>query len=446
MVLGFFFWFVFASCFLNKSKENIIYVDDLGDEDIGNGSKRNPFRQISDAVESASSGDRIFIKEGLYVFVPTNSIDQTCGNCDDSTFRADIAITVGLSISNKNLHIEGESREDTIIDTGSGYGLYFQQAGQSSLTNLTITGGKRDADGRATDAAVVVKYTELQIENVDIVSNNDLYQGEPDPVVGVMGIAGREGAKLTVVGSRILNSSWDGLTLYRGDPEVSNSAPSLVAINNEIGCSENCIYEANGRGVGIGITWDATAEIINNRVYGYWKGIGSFGDTQVLVANNIVEDMHGWGIIASGSSEMEAVNNVVARCGNVGMAGWDSGAKGRFVNNIVFENGNVDEWVGKQVGVWMNSENIALLYNNIWNNNGQNVCSGGYPAGAACEAQSFDGIDGNMSLDPGLIEQVTYQLSEGSPMIDAGAPDIFDIDGSLSDLGIYGGPHSGREE
>jgi len=423
-----------------------LYVDDLADGEVGQGSSADPFRDLQDALDAAPDGSTVIIQAGRYVAEPRETTDPTCGNCDDATFRRDIPITVGFSIHGKSLHLQGSDREDTILETNSGYGLLFEEAGSSSVSTLTITGGVRDADGQATDAGIVVKYTNLLIQSVDVRENNHLYEPGPDeedPVVGVMGITGREGARLTIVDSRIENNSWDGVALYRSDPEREDSAASALLIANQIGCTESCI-SPNGRGVGVGVTWDASAELVNNRIFGYWKGIGSFGDSSVVATNNIVEDMHGWGLIAAGSSSMIALNNVVTRCGNVGMAAWTPTSTGRFANNIVSANGHIDEWVGKKVGVWMNSDHVLLEYNDIWGNSGEQVCRGGVPAGAPCTALPFDGVDGNLSEDPLFADTESYQLHPDSPAVDTGDPDLSDIDGSRSDLGIHGGEDSGR--
>jgi len=423
-----------------------LYVDDLGDGATGVGTMTDPFRDLQGALDAAPDGSTVVVQEGRYIAAVRQSIDPTCGNCDDDNFRRDIPITVGFEVAGKSVHLQGADREATILETGAGYGLFFDGAGSSSVRTLTITGGIRDADGQATDAGIVVRNTELLVQSVDVRGNNDLYEpgpGEEDPVVGVMGITGREGARLTVVDSRIENNSWDGVALYRSDPEQEDSQVSALLVGNSIGCTEDCI-SPNGRGVGIGVTWDARAEVINNRVFGYWKGIGSFGDTEVQVYNNIVEDLHGWGIIAAGSSHMEAVNNVVARCGNVGMAAWTSTATGRFANNIVIDNGHVDEWVGKQVGVWMNADGVSLEYNDIWGNDGEDVCRGGSPGGAACSPIAFDGLEGNISQDPLFAGQELYRLADGSPAIDAGDPELLDLDASRSDMGIHGGAEAER--
>jgi hypothetical protein len=420
------------------------YVDPLEDGQTGSGTAGDPYRLLQQAIESAADGDTLLLLAGTHRAEVVDWIDPTCGNCEDADFRVDIPISLGFHIAGKVVHIRGDSRTDTILETGAGYGVLFENAGSSSIENLTITGGVRDADGQATDAAIVVRHTELLVQNVTILDNNDLYTGDPDPVVGLIGIAGREGAVLTVVGCTIENTSWDGIALYRGDPEIPGSSVVATIVDNTIGCSEDCVFYNNGRGVGIGVTWDAQATIVNNRVHDFWKGIGSFGTSQVEVHNNIVEDQYGWGIIASGYSHMTATNNVVARTGNTGMAAWDATPTGSFVNNIVTGSGWVDEWVGLQTGVWMNATgDFTLAYNDIWDNTGENVCTGGYPGTTACTPIAFEGIDGNLSVDPLWVDDLNYALDDGSPLIDQGHPEILDTDGSRSDLGVHGGPAAG---
>jgi len=422
------------------------YVDDLDDGQTGTGSEDDPFRRLQDAIDAAGDGDVIHLLEGTHTADVTEAVDPTCGNCADDDFRQDIPITLGFHITGKSLRIEGASRDGTVLQTGAGYGLLFEEAGTSELTNLTVTGGVRDADGAATDAAVVVKHTALTVRDVDIHDNDDLYDGEPDPVVGIIGIAGREGAVLIVVGCHINNASWDGIALYRSDPEIPGSGPVAVIVDNTIGCTDDCIYYTGGRGVAIGITWDAHATVVNNRLHDYWKGIGTFGTSNAMVTNNVVRDMHGWGIIASGDSTMMAVNNVVYRIGNCGMAAWDASATGSFANNVVTGCGHVAEWVAKNTGVWMNSDGVTLAYNDVWDNTGEDVCTGGYPDGADCTPVPFDGIDGNVSVDPLFLDTDDFELDGASPLIDAGDPQILDTDGSRSDMGAHGGPWAGATE
>jgi len=427
-----------------ESPPTVIYVSDIGDGEVGQGTLEDPFRSLQDAIDAAEDGLTLQVATGTYEASPSEGIDPTCGNCADDEYRSDIPVTFGFRVVGKGLQIRGESREDTVLVTGAGYGVYFEDAGSSSLESLTVTGGVRDLDGRATDAAVVVRYTELTVRDVDILENDNLYEPEPgeeDPVVGVMGITGREGARLTVLQSRVLDSSWDGIALYRSDPEVADSEPRALVIDTVVGCTRDCVSTA-GRGVGIASTWDSQLEVVGCEVHDYWKGIGTFGNSSALLVNNLVRDQVGWGLIVSGESTAEVHNNVVADNGTTGLAAWNSGISGSFVNNIVTGNGwNSDEWVGKRTGVWMNGE-VDFAYNDVWDNALFDMCTG-YPD---CTALEFEGLEGNLSVDPDYEDGTAGSIAASSPLVDAGDPGILDVDGSRSDLGLDGGPHAGRSE
>jgi hypothetical protein len=329
-----------------------------------------------------------------------------------------------------------------VLVTGAGYGLLFEGAGNSSVLDLKVTGGKRDADGKATDAGIVVIDTILNIERVAVVENDDLYTGPlPDPVVGVGGIFGREGSIIAVRDSVIEDNSWDGITLYRGYPGKPNSAPIAKVTNCRIGCNSQCVSK-RGRGAGIGITWGARMTAVGNVIHHYWKGIGSFGTSTAFIYNNLVVDQVGWGIIASQQSKMVAINNVVTRSGTTGMAAWNYTATGAFINNIVYKNGtSPDEWVGKKTGIWFNASPMffELKYNLVFGNADFDVCTGGYPNTEPCETIEFVGENGNLSEDPLFMGANDFHLQAGSPAIDSGDPSIEDKDETPSDMGVYGG-------
>ncbi len=422
------------------------YVDDIGDGRTGSGTADDPYRDLQYAIDAAADGDTLALAEGTFAAAPTDAVDPTCGNCDDATFRTDIDVTVGFRVEGKAVHLVGASRGNTVLETGAGYGLLFEDAGSSSVENLTITGGVRDADPLATDAAIVVRRTTLRVHRVDLRDNDDLYDGEPDPVVGVMGIAGREGAVLTVTASRVINSSWDGITLYRSDPDDPGSEPSATLVGNVVGCDFLCVSQG-GRGVGVATTWDSSAVVVNNEIHDYWKGLGAFGESRIVATNNVVRDQVGWGVIADGTAELIAVNNVIADNGTTGLAAWSSTSRGDFTNNLVTGNGwSADEWVGKRTGVWMNApDSFTFAFNDVWGNQTEDVCSGGFPGGADCTPLDFDGVDGNFSADP-LVDPETWAPEAGSPLIDAGDPAIDDADGTRSDVGVHGGPDAGRTD
>jgi len=386
------------------------YVDDIGDEVVGLGTKDEPFRDLQIALDFAFDQDRIVLLPGTYTARPDTFPEDLCGNCQ--THRTYVKATRGFLIKDKALEIVGSGTERTTVITKAGYGILFDHSRGSVITELTITGGIRDPDGNATDAAVVAKFSTITVKNVKISGNKHQLDSV---VVGIGGVFGRENSELFIMDNIIENNGWDGIALYRG---------SNAYIADNLIC--------DGRGAGIGITWDATAIVYRNRISGYWKGIGTFGDSKAVVRNNAVYDNLGWGIIATGNSYMEASNNVVTRNGNCGMAPWSETAHGVFINNIVTENGWRKEWVCPCVGIWMNGkpENFIISHNDIWENK----------AGNYKDTDDLTGKDGNISVDPLFNDKMDFHLLPNSPCIDSGDSIFTDPDGGPSDMGIFGGP------
>ncbi len=392
-----------------------IYVDDIEDKSRGNGTISEPYRDLQSALSNSADGDTVLIKPGKYISQSYAFPETLCGNCENH--MTPVKASRGFLIENKGLTIIGAGVDSTVLITNAGYGVLFLGSYDSQITNLQITGGKRDLDGSATDAAVVVKWGRVTIENCLLADNTN----RPESVVvGIGGVMGREGAELFIINNRIENNTWDGIALYRG-------ATAYIADNIING----------GRGAGVGITWDATAIIVRNRISNFWKGIGSFGDSRVLCSNNIVRDNLGWGIIATGTSYMDATNNVVYNNGNCGMAIWSDGCTGRFSNNVVANNGWKDQWVCPCVGIWNYGTlyNFDISYNDVWSNK----------IGEYGDMPDYTGKNGNINIDPDFIDTDDFRLSTDSPLKDAGNPLLTDPDGTRSDIGIYGGPKTRRQ-
>ncbi len=389
---------------------NTWYVVDWKDGMVGLGTKDEPFRDLQVALDYAFDQDKIIILSGTYEARPDSFPEVLCGNCLEH--RTYVKATRGFLIKDKALEIVGSGTDKTTLVTKAGYGVLFDHSRGSTISNLTITGGVRDPDGNATDAGLVAKFSTVTIKNVQISGNNHQLE---DVVVGIGGIFGRENSELFIFNSIIEKNGWDGVALYRG-------ANAYIA--------DNVICD--GRGAGIGITWDATAIVYRNQISGYWKGIGTFGDSRAVVRNNSVYDNLGWGIIVTGNSFMEASNNVVTRNGNCGMAPWSETAHAVFMNNIVTENGWRKEWVCPCVGIWMNGkpENFVISHNDIWENK-----EGNYK-----EMEDLTGKDGNISTDPLFEGRMDFHLKPNSPCINSGDSTFTDPDGSNSDMGVYGGP------
>ena len=78
------------------------------------------------------------------------------------------------------------------------------------------------------------------------------------------------------------------------------------------------------------------------------------------------------------------------------------------------------------------NHNPIIRYNNSWNN--------------GINYYGFTPDSTNLSVDPMVVNEdsLDFRLQMFSQLIDAGDPDILDIDGSRSDIGLYGGPFGER--
>lgn len=392
-----------------------IYVGDDNTRHRTDEFRNGYYNDLQTAIEKAESGDTIRIAPGVYYAKQYAFPESLCGNCE--THISQVKATRGFLIDGKSLLLIGSGTDSTILVTGAGYGVLFLDSQNSVITNIKITGGKRDLDGMATDAAIVARNSKVTITGCLIEDNTDRPE---EVVVGIGGIFGREGSELFIIGNRIFNNGWDGIALYRG-------ATAYIADNDING----------GRGAGIGITWDASAQIYRNVVKNYWKGIGAFGASRVVVSNNLVKDNLGWGIIVTGNAYMDVSNNVVTKNGNCGLAIWSDECTGRFANNIVTENGWREQWVCPPVGFYNYGypKNFKISHNNIFNNS----------EGEYRDMPDYTEKFGNISVDPKFAGDEDYHLLADSPCIDTGDPEITDNDGSRSDMGLYGGPRAVRK-
>ena len=363
-------------------------------------------------IDYAGDGDTIIAGPKTFTSNTIYFTDSLCGNCAEH--KTDVKASYGFIVRDKSLSIIGTDRKETELVTNASYGMFFVNSPNSALMHLTITGGKRDADGNATDAGIVVRNSRVTVQFCDIIDNTNRIDSV---TVGIGGIVGREGAELIIDHCRLDNNTWDGIALYRG--------ASALITDCEI---------SNGRGAGIGVTWDASCLAYRNKISGYWKGIGAFGTSWVVAHNNVVFDNLGWGIIATGSSYMDISNNLVRHNGNCGVAPWSTESRGRIINNIIIKNGWRKEWVCPCVGVWNYGDwaKWNFSYNIVWDNK-----EGNYR-----DIWDQTDINGNLSVDPKFENDSSLVFQPDSPTIDTGDPELSDPDGTRSDIGIWGGPQA----
>ena len=258
----------------------------------------------------------IYLQPGDYYLSPTSITDSTCGNCEEP--NQFVPATAGLEISGSYVRITGPENRSAVIHTNAGYGIYFNHCKRGIIENLSVTGGIRDPDGNATDAAIVVKNSAVTIRNNYIYGNIGDSAIVVKNIIGVMGICGRENSDLTITDNEIIGNSWDGIALYRDATAtiIGNLIDGVDKASSKVA--------GGGRGVAVGITWNARATIDGNLVKRYWKGIGIFVNANVTARNNIIEDILTWGIAYWDAERGKPVgiieNNIIYSTGACGVS------------------------------------------------------------------------------------------------------------------------------
>ncbi len=329
--------------------------------------------QLEEIFKYRLEGLEFRLKPGIYNLNPISIIDSTCGNCEDPDNP--IPATAGVIISGKNLKIIGPENRSAIIYTNAGYGIYIKDCENCVIENLIITGGIRDTSGFASDAAIVVKNSNVIIQNNIICRNFGDSILISKNIVGIMGICGRENSYLEILNNEILQNSWDGIALYR-DAEAHIKGNIIDGIDKAGGR-----IPRGGRGVAIGVTWNAKAVIENNLIKRYWKGIGLFVDARGEIRNNIIEDLLTWGISLWDAGKGKPIgiieNNIIYNLGAMGAAITSSVEEnpGHFKGNIIIKTGqnsayDSPDYYGFQCALAEHSvpENFEIKDNIFFNN------------------------------------------------------------------------------
>jgi hypothetical protein len=225
---------------------------------------------------------------GDYHLEPVAFTDSTCGNCQDAD--DDVPATRGLLVRGDSITLAGETAGHVVLHTHAGYGVLFDGCDGCALERVTVTDGVRDPDGRATDAGVVIRAGRVTLSDCVVRDNLGDSATVHSVVVGIMGVAVREGGDATVRGCRIERNSWDGITGYR-DARILAEDNVVDGVDAARGAQMG-----GGRGVGIGLTWNAQGVVRGNLVTRYWKGIGVFVDARAKITGNVVEDVLTWGL------------------------------------------------------------------------------------------------------------------------------------------------------
>ncbi|MEJ5261431.1 MAG: right-handed parallel beta-helix repeat-containing protein, partial [Ignavibacterium sp.] len=261
-----------------------------------------------------------------------------------------------------------------------------------------------------------------------------------------------------------------GIWVFDSDITVKEN----FCLNNYIGIiidysnslvTENHIY-SNQKGKGIEI-FDLAhlycPVIQNNFIETNGTGISSvLGPRSLIIINNIITVAEvGWGIIIGNSTDTARVFNnlIMAKNSHSNLGGIGISNQPRFIsNNLILGN-----YESEGTGIAVNGTNLNLveILNNLIIGGEYGIYSDNNPSGTlpafynniwktGTKSVGFTLDSTNLSVDPMLVNddptqgELDFHLQMFSPLIDAGDPNITDLDGTRSDIGLYGGPFGRR--
>lgn len=373
------------------------------------------FATIQEAVDAAVEGDVVCVQPGTY------SASISFGPVDISLVSLDGAESTILS--GGEVVIDGGS-EAMVMDgftiqdcTWTYYGAVALIASDATLQNLIISGNINDGFGVGGlgiwGGSPTVRHTRIS-DNQNMESNSGLY-------IGAGGGVAMSGASplfddVVISGNQAGNQG--------GGVLVSDSTPTFLNVRIEGNSTDN---REGGGGVYASVS---TLTFLNSTV------VNNEAHTNVFVV-----DYYGWGSTYVGdgagfylsSSTLSFTNGVIAD--NVS----DGGKGGAFYladSSITVTNTVV-------------SANSAVAGSVIWSDGGtatlQNSAVSDNPGGQFGMIVNPLGAGANLTVDPQFLDG-DYHLEANSPLVDAGSSLIFDPDGSVSDIGVFGGPEAGRRD
>ncbi|TAK12891.1 MAG: right-handed parallel beta-helix repeat-containing protein [Anaerolineae bacterium] len=367
-------------------------------------------------------GVTLTIEPGTRVLITPNSDDQHCCGQDASDPNWNKEETISIEADPGILIAEGTAEAPIVFEPldepGGLLSLVMQRERRASWEGLNIGRGSR------------LRHAGIRGANIGVQASGCIAQSNTECLERT---GNAQDAAVSVDNVKVENPRTYGIAARGTGVDIRRN-------------------EISGAGkAGIAVSGGADVRVTNNVVRGAAAGIIAFNNTgPVVLRNNIIVDS-AFGIDAGNNTEIEISNNTIAIVDGVADA-WYSG------DELISEKSYV---VGMVVAPYLTTRIV------------NNLVVGPFDSAISLTAfpQTFIQVCCNMYFETGVLYEgearfilatpapemgasdtvadplfiggadgADFHLSEGSPAIDAGAPDLLDPDGSPSDLGAYGGP------
>jgi len=285
------FVFLVLTAFASVSAAKTIYVPD-------------DYLTIQSAVNAASPGDTIIVRDGLY--------------------KEHVIV-------NKQLTIKSERGYANCVVNGEGSDVFALYADGIRIEGFTITRGRH---------GIFINSNNNSISNNNISSNNE--DGIYIP-----------SSNNNIISNNIISNNDDGIYLWYSN---NNCISDNIISNNNNG---TYIYHSNNNSI-------SNNNILNNYQYRYgiYAGIYLEYSDRTSISNNNISD-NGYGIFLRCSNKTTILNNNIIS-NNLGISLWCSNKTSISYNSI--SNNNYGIGIGLWWGILGYSNENSISYNNISSN------------------------------------------------------------------------------
>ncbi len=430
---------------------------------------------IQDAIDALYSSEEIVILPGIY--------------------HENIQINDKYPIINSFYSLFGEERfiEQTIIDgeqNGSVFAFINCDSESPSISGLTIRNGSGNYSDVTGGGWYYYSGGGILCENSNLTINNVIIKENSAEIGG--GIACLQSSNCVITNSIITDNFSNGSLSENGGGIYCNDSQLII---DETEISYNTASSGGGGLLIMGSDSQITNSLIsNNQADGSAGGIYIRTGSDVTLENVVIADntssFSGGGIVSSHTSPI--MRNIIlsGNSSNLGggIAFWSY--QEPIFENILIINNNANFGGGiYSLSVDINITNVTAFGNNayygggvlycdhyadpiimnsiFWDNSPQEIMieEGGLPGSegsvtilysdilggaeniSTVNPNSISWLEGNIIENPLFINPISenFHLQEDSPCIDAGNPDpeYNDVDGTINDMGVYGGPNAG---
>jgi parallel beta-helix repeat protein len=305
---------------LGISPSHTLYVDDNNTEGPWDGTQEHPYQHIQDAVNAAKNGDAIYVYIGIYY---------------------------EHVVIDKELLIQGEKKDETIINGKNANEIIFITSSNVTIKGFTITSKGNDLNNKGI--------------RIDAYSNHHTISGNSISYCGE-GIYLHQSSTNTITNNSFFHIESNAIALFHEcndnivsgniiGPNVGDGIMLLMSTGNTL--SQNIIEHVNDEGINLHTS-----------------------DNNLLLENVITSGWH-TGICIKGSNN-RIKGNILFSNFDFGLYLYESDSTNNLISNNRYELNNVGIFLGNNQGNTVQSNNFFHNLRNVFFINLDNTIQGNY--------------------------------------------------------------------